>query len=146
VSTSSFPFTDSSNQYRLYYEKDPTRLSACVLTIHGLLHIAWGIKVTGPVWTYWAFAMERHCNVLLQAVKSRRHPYASIASFVTATHNLTKYDYSMISMKPYSWALKTKKATRLYMILVRFANYTIAVHLSTKSNRSRFHTHCPPKI
>ncbi len=53
------------NQYRLYYENDPARLSACPLTIHSLLHIAWGIKVAGPVWTYWAFAMECHCNTLL---------------------------------------------------------------------------------
>jgi hypothetical protein len=58
------------------------------LTIHGLLHIAWGIKVAGPVWTYWAFAMERHCNTLLRLVKSRHHLYASIASFVTATAQL----------------------------------------------------------
>src|SRR5882762_7260707 len=56
------------NQYRLYYENDPARLSACPLTVHGLLHIAWGIKVAGPVWTYWAFAMERHCNTLLQSI------------------------------------------------------------------------------
>jgi hypothetical protein len=76
------------NQYRLYYENDPARLSACPLTVHGLLHIAWGIKVAGPVWTYWAFAMERHCNTLLQSIKSRRHPYASISSFVTATAQL----------------------------------------------------------
>ena len=71
--------------YRLYYENDPTRLSACPLTIHSLLHIAWGIKVAGPVWTYWAFAMEHHCNTLLCSIKSRRHPYASITSFVTAS-------------------------------------------------------------
>jgi hypothetical protein len=32
--------------------------------------------------------MERHCNVLLQAIKSRRHPYASISSFVVATAQL----------------------------------------------------------
>ena len=32
--------------------------------------------------------MERHCNTLLRSVKSRRHPYASIASFVTATAQL----------------------------------------------------------
>ena len=80
--------TQIDNQYRLYYEDDPARLAACPLTVHGLLHIAWGIKVAGPVWTYWAFAMERHCNTLLQSIKSRRHPYASIASFVTATAQL----------------------------------------------------------
>jgi hypothetical protein len=32
--------------------------------------------------------MERHCNTLLQAIKSRRRPYASISSFVTATAQL----------------------------------------------------------
>jgi hypothetical protein len=32
--------------------------------------------------------MERHCNTLLNAVKSRRRPYASINSFVTATAQL----------------------------------------------------------
>ena len=74
--------------YRLYYKHDPTRLSACPLTIHALLHIAWGIRVAGPVWTYWAFPMERHCNTLLQSIRSRRHPYASISSFVTATAQL----------------------------------------------------------
>jgi len=29
--------------------------------------------------------MERHCNTLLQLIQSRRRPYASISSFVTAT-------------------------------------------------------------
>ena len=42
----------------------------------------------GPVWTYWAYPMERHCNTLLQAIKSRRRPFASISSFVTATAQL----------------------------------------------------------
>ena len=32
--------------------------------------------------------MERHCNTLLPAIRSRRHPYASISSFVTATAQL----------------------------------------------------------
>ena len=60
----------------------------CPLTIHGLLHITWSIKVAGPVWTYWAFAMECHCNTLLCSIKSRCHPYASIAFFVTVTTQL----------------------------------------------------------
>ena len=77
-----------SNSYRLYYKHDPNRLSACPLTIHALLHIAWGIRVAGPVWTYWAYPMERHCNTLLQSIRSRRHPYASISSFVTAKSQL----------------------------------------------------------
>jgi hypothetical protein len=32
--------------------------------------------------------MERHCNTLLQAISSRRHPYSSISSFVAATAQL----------------------------------------------------------
>ncbi|EKM74305.1 hypothetical protein AGABI1DRAFT_48245, partial [Agaricus bisporus var. burnettii JB137-S8] len=70
---------------KLYYQHDPRRLSTCPLTIHALLHIAWGIRVAGPVWTYWAYPMERHCNSLLPSIKSRRHPYASINAFVAAT-------------------------------------------------------------
>ncbi|KAF9037166.1 hypothetical protein BJ165DRAFT_1312239, partial [Panaeolus papilionaceus] len=65
-------------------------LSACPLTIHALLHIADGIKACGPVWAYWAYPMERHCNTLLPAIQSRRHPYASIAAFVTAVAQLNQ--------------------------------------------------------
>ncbi|KAF8803445.1 hypothetical protein BYT27DRAFT_7260186 [Phlegmacium glaucopus] len=75
---------------RLYYRNDPTRLSACPLTIHALLHIAWGIRAASPVWTYWAFPMEHHCNTLLPSIRSRRHPYASISSFVTAIAQLNQ--------------------------------------------------------
>ena len=32
--------------------------------------------------------MERHCNTLLQSIRSRRHPYASISSFIIATAQL----------------------------------------------------------
>ena len=79
-----------SQLYRLYYRNDPARVSACPLTIHGLLHIAGGITVVGPAWTYWAYPMERHCNTLLPAIKSRRYPYESINSFVTATAQLNQ--------------------------------------------------------
>ncbi|KAF9044101.1 hypothetical protein BJ165DRAFT_1347492 [Panaeolus papilionaceus] len=72
----------------LYYMHDPQRLSCCPLTIHALLHIANGIRACGPVWVYWAYPMERHCNDLLQAIRSRRHPYTSILNFVTATAQL----------------------------------------------------------
>ena len=77
-----------SNRYRLYYRYNPTQLSACPLTIHALLYIAWGIRVASPVWTYLAYPMEQHCNTLLQLIKSRHHPYASISSFVTTTAQL----------------------------------------------------------
>ncbi len=67
--------------------------------------MAWGIRVAGPVWTYWAYPMERHCNTLLQSIRSRRYPYASITSFVTATAQLNQirlsYDlYEVLHLDP----------------------------------------------
>ncbi|PPR00725.1 hypothetical protein CVT24_000949 [Panaeolus cyanescens] len=73
---------------KLYYMFKPQRLPCCPLTIHALLHIANGIRMCGPVWTYWAYPMERHCNILLPAIRSRRYPYTSIAKFVTAISQL----------------------------------------------------------
>ncbi|KAI0826921.1 hypothetical protein BC628DRAFT_1319465 [Trametes gibbosa] len=66
----------------LYYQHDPHRLSACPLTIHALLHIADGIRLTGPVWATWAFPMERYCGSLQPAIRSRRHPYSSLNRYV----------------------------------------------------------------
>jgi hypothetical protein len=64
---------------RIFYQKNPSRISACPVTIHGLLHIADGIAAAGPVWATWAFVMERYCGfVKRRAVRSRAHPYASI--------------------------------------------------------------------
>jgi hypothetical protein len=34
--------------------------------------------------------MERHCNTLLPSIRSRRHPYVSISTFVTATAQLNQ--------------------------------------------------------
>jgi hypothetical protein len=36
--------------------------------------------------------MERHCNTLLPAIKSRRYPYESINSFVSATAQLNQIE------------------------------------------------------
>ena len=66
------------NISRIFYQYTPARLSTCPFTIHALLHIADGIKATGPVWCYWAFAMERFCGAIGQHVKNRRNPYASL--------------------------------------------------------------------
>ena len=54
----------------------------CPLTIHALLHIADSIEMVGPVWTYWAFPMERYCGSLQPAIRSRRYPYASLNRYV----------------------------------------------------------------
>lgn len=66
--------------------------------------------------------MERHCNTLLHLVKSRRHPYASIASFVTTTAQLDQiqlfYDlHDELFLDP-----EKRKAAGLSMICVRFTN------------------------
>jgi hypothetical protein len=126
-----------SNKNRLYYKHDPARLSACPLTIHALLHIAWGIREAGPVWTYWAYPMERHCNTLLQAIKSRRHPYTSISSFVTATAQLDQirlvYDlHETLCLDP-----DKKESNKLVHDLCRFFDYSLLVtHVKYKQIRT----------
>ena len=42
----------------------------------------------GPVWAYWAFPMERFCGKLLRCIKSCRHPFANIDSYITAVGQL----------------------------------------------------------
>lgn len=44
----------------------------------------------GPVWTYWAWPMERRCKGLLPAVRSARHPYVTIDVYVTAIAQLNQ--------------------------------------------------------
>ena len=80
----------SSCCHRLYYQHKPERLSACLLTVHALLHIAWYIQVIGLVWASWAFPMEWHCNILLQCIKSHCHPYECISNFQVASTQLLK--------------------------------------------------------
>ncbi|KAI0043591.1 hypothetical protein FA95DRAFT_1546235 [Auriscalpium vulgare] len=66
----------------LYYQHNPRRISTCLITIHALLHIADSIESCGPVWAYWAFPMERYCGLIRPAIKSRKHPYASLDRFI----------------------------------------------------------------
>ncbi|KAJ7655446.1 hypothetical protein B0H17DRAFT_941344 [Mycena rosella] len=66
----------------MYFQHEPERISTCPLTIHALLHIAPGIKFTGPVWCYWAFPMERFCGSIQRGIRSRRFPWASMDRFV----------------------------------------------------------------
>lgn len=73
----------------IYYQHNPARLSACPLTIHALLHIADSILETGPVWTAWAFPMERYCGALQPAIRSRRFPYSSLNRYVLDRARLT---------------------------------------------------------
>lgn len=65
-----------------YYRYNPSRLSCCTLTLHALLHIARDIRLMGPVWVYWAFAMECYCGRLSLAIKSRRFPWANLDHWI----------------------------------------------------------------
>ncbi|KAG8733895.1 hypothetical protein FRC12_018715, partial [Ceratobasidium sp. 428] len=72
------------NEYeRLYYQYAVERLPACTLTIHALLHMAYYIRRTGPLWASWAFVMERFCQFILLAVKNRVRVYEMISNHVT---------------------------------------------------------------
>ncbi|QRW14127.1 Transposase family Tnp2 protein [Ceratobasidium sp. AG-Ba] len=71
------------NEYELlYYQYALERLPACPLTIHALLHMAYYIRRTGPLWASWAFVMERFCQFILLAVKNRVRPYEMINNYV----------------------------------------------------------------
>ncbi|KAJ7774069.1 hypothetical protein B0H16DRAFT_1713902 [Mycena metata] len=73
-------FADWVQTYeRFYYQYEESRLPACTLPIHALLHIASNIRTIGPMWCFWAFVMERFCGSLVPAVKSRKFPFASLA-------------------------------------------------------------------
>ena len=60
------------------------------MTIHALLHITDGIVVTGPVWCYWAFPVERYCRALQPAIQSRCFPYASLDCYATEIAQLAQ--------------------------------------------------------
>ncbi|KAJ7115669.1 hypothetical protein C8R44DRAFT_578431, partial [Mycena epipterygia] len=64
---------------QFYYQYEESRLSACTLPVHALLHIADNIRKIGPMWCFWAFVMERFCGSLVPAVKSRKYPFTSLA-------------------------------------------------------------------
>ncbi|KDQ53412.1 hypothetical protein JAAARDRAFT_137326 [Jaapia argillacea MUCL 33604] len=90
---------------RFYYQSHPSRLPACPVTIHTLLHIADSIEASGPVWVSWAFPMERYCGYLQPAIKSRCFPYACIDQHVLNLARLAhiKLVYNLkqeLSLKP----------------------------------------------
>ncbi|EUC57887.1 transposase family Tnp2 protein, partial [Rhizoctonia solani AG-3 Rhs1AP] len=63
---------------KLYYEHKASRLRACTVPIHSLLHVADDIQQMGPVWGYWAFPMERFCGALARTKISPRFPWESL--------------------------------------------------------------------
>ncbi|KAG9125491.1 hypothetical protein FRC07_007398 [Ceratobasidium sp. 392] len=75
---------------RFYYRNVRSRLAACTLPLHALLHVADDIEAMGPVWCYWAFPMERFCGALARANKSRRYPYTSMNQYVLQLSQLSQ--------------------------------------------------------
>lgn len=65
--------------FRLYYRYDLSRVSACTLPIHSMLHIPVNLRTMGPLWCYWNFPTERFCGAIVRAVHSRKHPFTSMA-------------------------------------------------------------------
>ncbi|KAE9390937.1 hypothetical protein BT96DRAFT_1001778 [Gymnopus androsaceus JB14] len=65
---------------RLYFRYDISRLSACTLTVHIILHIPDDILFCGPSWATWTFFGERFCGILQTIVASRSLPYANLTN------------------------------------------------------------------
>ncbi|KAJ7226887.1 hypothetical protein GGX14DRAFT_555481 [Mycena pura] len=82
---------------RYYYQYDPSRLSACPLTIHALLHLPDNILNAGPMWTYWNYITERYVGYLVRSSKSCKNPYASFARRLReiAQNSLIKVKYQL---------------------------------------------------
>lgn len=81
-------------ELRYYYQYKDARLSACPLTVHALLHLPFYLRHTGPLWTSWAFVMERFCGYLLPAVQSRIRPYRCLDNHIQRRAQL-----SIVSLK-----------------------------------------------
>jgi len=64
---------------RYYYQYKEHRLSTCILTIHGLLHLANDIRTCGPMWATWTFYLERFCGILQMGLRSRTHPWSNLS-------------------------------------------------------------------
>ncbi|KAF8692451.1 Transposase family tnp2, partial [Rhizoctonia solani] len=70
-------------QYKeYYYQYSEGRLSTCPLTIHAILHVAFYLCQTGPLWASWAFVMDRFCGHLLPAVKNCLQPYKNLDNYM----------------------------------------------------------------
>ncbi|CAE6417422.1 unnamed protein product, partial [Rhizoctonia solani] len=122
---------------RLYYQYDENRLEACPLTIHALLHLPAYIRQTGPLWTSWAFVMERFCGHLLPAVKNRTLPYQHLDNYVQrrAQMQIVSRLYSLPSLaKPkvsYTY-VGSEKITSHEKVYPAFPKVVLGRPMSTK--------------
>lgn len=68
-----------SHVYRGSWERVPPRRS----TIAATLDVVPNLRTCGPAWVYWQFPMERHIGTLPRLIKSKSHPYPSLAKAVS---------------------------------------------------------------
>jgi hypothetical protein len=68
-------------------------LSAALISIHYLLHVATSIHNTGPAWATWQYPMERLCGMLLPLVHSRQHPYTNLQNQITMWTRFSHLQY-----------------------------------------------------
>jgi hypothetical protein len=73
---------------KIYYQYKKSHLTACLSSIHYLLHVADMIEAMGPPRCYWQFPMERVCGMLGPIVKSKKHPYTNLAALVLQCEQL----------------------------------------------------------
>ncbi|KAJ7247743.1 hypothetical protein C8J57DRAFT_1240684 [Mycena rebaudengoi] len=84
--------------FRYYYQFKEEWLSACLLTIHGLLH------------TFW---MERYCGFLKAALRSKKSPWANLINIVLKRAYLEQLDarYDVANKLSTPWSRKTGLAS-----------------------------------
>lgn len=73
---------------RLYYQYDPSRVAACPLTIHALIHIANDTRNAGPLCRIWEFVTERAMGIIARSVKNKRLPFSQLAETVKLREQL----------------------------------------------------------
>ena len=76
--------------FREYYQYKKSRLGACRMCFHYLLHVADSICECRPPCRYWQFPMERMCGMLLPLVNSRQNPFENLAKNLSI---IEKFNY-----------------------------------------------------
>jgi len=65
---------------QLYYQYKEERTSACTATVHTIIHLPTDLWNCGPVWTHWAFVMEREVQWCKAQIRdSRKEPFAHLS-------------------------------------------------------------------
>ncbi|KAG1849213.1 hypothetical protein F4604DRAFT_1687491 [Suillus subluteus] len=95
---------------KYYYQYDKSRLPACTLPVHGMLHIADDIHQCGPVWTTWTFFLEHYCQKFKIALKSRVQPWGNLNKEVLYTAYLQQ-------------VVLCSQHTRLFLKTLKVASY-----------------------